>query len=279
MQRHSLWVGGLVCLCLWATPGGAAAQEPIEVRNIEYLEGVPEQTAKRRGLLLITPSKITFLSQGQARFSLDSKSVEYVAAQAKAGARTRTRETGMAVAGTAAIAIGLAVAGGGFAGPAAALFLKREKHLLSIEYFEGADKVRRLALFDVHDHSALAVKKMIDERLGLTPEYYEEKDRQEEEEQRQEEAEATPAGTLDTRANLVVGDIQYFRYLLERGKYDLLIFERYIGFRPEGMQWAKYRVAIREKKPDSSAGETLTPIYSGSRLVGFRYNGTRYLFY
>ena len=264
----------LLAVCL-----SAAAQESIEVRNIEYLEGVSGQTQKVRGALRIDADEILFVVGGRPQFTIPRPGVTYVAAQAEAGARSRTRETGMVVAGTTALAIGLAVAGAGFAGPAAALFLKREKHLLSIEYLEGEDKVRRLALFDVHDHSALAVKKMIDDHLGLTTEYYTEEDRKEEEEQRQTEAAATPAGQLETRTNLVVGDIQYFRYLLESGRYDILIFDRYIGFRPEGMEWAKYRVAIRKREPDKTAGQSLQPVYSGSRLVGFRCNETKYLFY
>ncbi len=277
MARHlarTVTVSLLLAVCL-----AAAAQEPIEVRNIEYLDGVPGQTQKVRGALRISSNEMAFVVGGKPLFIIPDDGVDYVAAQAEAGARSRTRETGMVVAGTTAIVVGLAVAGAGFAGPAAALFLKREKHLLSVEYLEGEDKVRRLALFDVHDHSALAVKKMIDERLGLTPAYYEEKDRQEEEEQRQAEAAATPAGYLETRTNLVVGDIQYFRYLLEGGKYDILIFDRYIGFRPEGTEWAKYRVAIRKSQPDKTAGARLEPVFKSSRLVGFRYKGTQYAFY
>ena len=45
------------------------------------------------------------------------------------------------------------------------------------------------------------------------------------------------------------------------------------------MEWAKYRVAIRKREPDKTAGKQLQPVYSGSRLVGFRYNGTQYVFY
>ena len=140
MARHltqNVTVPLLLAVCL-----AAAAQEPIEVRNIEYLEGVPGQAQKSRGALRISPNEIIFVAGGKPQFTVPSRGVDYVAAQAQAGARTRTRETGMTVVGATAIAIGLAVAGVGFAGPAAALFLKREKHLLSIEYLEGEDKVR-----------------------------------------------------------------------------------------------------------------------------------------
>ena len=260
-------------LCVLTAPLCAAPQSEIEVGNIEYLEGVPGQAQKARGSLRISAAEISFVVGGRPQFTIPGRGVDYVAAQAQASMLARTADVGMATIAIAASAVFAP------AYPLVFLFHKAEKHLLSIEYLEGEERVRRLVLFDVHDHSALAVKKMIDDRLGFTLDYYRDKDRQEEERKRQAEAAATPAGTWETPRNAVVGDVQYDRYLLESGRYSILIFDRYIGFRPEGQEWAKYRIPLRGSKEDKTAGSRLEPVLKSSRLVGFRYEGKEYVFY
>lgn len=258
-----------VLLCLFATPIGIAAQEVIEVKNVEYLQGVSGHQEKADGTLRISPRQIVFVRKGQDQFAIAGKEVNYVAARAQASIRARTADVGAAITSIA------------FGSILALLFHKAEKHLLSIEYFDGENRSRRLALFNVHDHSALAVKKMIDERLGLTADYYRNKDQQEEERKREMEAQMTPSGYWEATKNTMVGDIQYNRSLLEKGTYAVLIVEKeqYVGLSPEGVEWAKYRVPIREVKPAQSAGGTLVPVYKSSRLVGFKFDGRQYLFY
>lgn len=270
----------LVWVLASATAAPAIGEDSIEIPKIEYLGGVPGQQHKAMGWLRIDAETVDFFAGSEPALHIDSKRVEYVAAQARAGLRARSRDAGAAtvsmVGGVAAAFAPVAI----LAWPlAAALFSKRERHLLSIDYLEGEGGTHRVVLFDVHDHSALAVKKIIDGRLGLTTQYYREKDRQEEEGRRRAEAAATPAGEWTASTNTVVGDIQYFRYLMEPGTYSVVIFEGYAGFRPAGMEWARYRVPIRTRKRDAAAGEALTPVLEGSKLVGFTHEGTRYEFY
>ncbi len=257
-----------VLLCLFATPIGIAAQEVIEVKNVEYLQGVPGQQEEADGTLRVSPRQIVFLRKGQDQFEIDGNEVTYVAAQAQASIRARTADVGAAL-------IWIAVPGAGI------LFHKAEKHLLSIEYFDKENRSARLVLFNVHDHSALAVKKMIDERLGLTADYYRSKDQQEEERKREMEAQMTPSGYWEATKNTMVGDNQYNRILLEKGTSAVLIVEKehYVGLSPESVEWARYRVPIREVKRAQSAGGTLVPVYKSSRLVGFKFEGSQYLFY
>ena len=268
MNRRNFCVRA-VLLCLFATPIGIAAQEAIEVNNVEYLQGASGHQEKADGTLRISARQIIFLRKGQDQFAIDGNEVTYVAARAQASIGARTADVGAAITW---IAVGPGVG---------LLFHKAEKHLLSIEYFDKENESRRLALFNVHDHSALAVKKMIDEKLGLTADYYRTKDQQEEERKREMEAQMTPSGYWEATKNTMVGDIQYNRSLLEKGTYAVLIVEReqYVGLSPEDVEWAKYRVPIREVKPVQSAGETLAPVYKSSRLVGFKFDGRQYLFY
>jgi len=255
-----------VLLCLFATQIGIAAQDVIEVKNVEYLQGVSDYQEKADGTLQISPRRIVFVRKGRAQFAIDGNEVTYVGARAQASIRARTADVGAVFTSVALLGL---------------LFHKAEKHLLSIEYFDGENRSRRLALFNVHDHSALAVKKMLDEKLGLTADYYRNKDQQEEERKREMEAQMTPSGYWEATKNTMVGDIQYNRSLLEKGTYAVLIVEKeqYVGLSPEGVEWAKYRVPIREVKPAQSAGETLAPVYKSSRLVGFKFDGRQYLFY
>jgi len=250
----------------------AEPQQVLEIENITYLQHVPIPSQKLRGSLRISPQRIVFLAKGQVQFTIEDKDIVYVAAQAEASMRARTADTGVTT---------LAVAGAVFlpAYPLVFLFHKAEKHLLSIEYIERDTDIRRLALFNVRDHSCRAVKKMIDDRLGLTPEYYRKKDTEEEEHKRVKEAQKSPAGYWEAAKNTMVGDSQYARILLEKGKYAVLIFERYVGFRSEGLDWAKYRVPLWTVKQDQPRTEDLTPVYKSSRLVGFDFKGNRYLFY
>ena len=273
MKRTYFYVQTAVLLCLFATPSRIAAQEVIEVNNIEYLQGVPGHEQKARGSLRISPAQIIFVAKGEDQFTIQGNDVDYVTAQAQASMRARTADTGVATAGVVAIAVL------GAWTPVPLLFHKAEKHLLSIEYLEGEDRIRELALFNVHDHSALAVKKMIDTRLDLTPAYYRNKDREEEERKREMETQKAPAGYWEAAKNTMVGDSQYERVLLEKGPYAVLLYDKYVGFSPEGVEWAKYRITIREVKPARPDSETLTPIYKSSRLVGFKIDGKQYLFY
>jgi hypothetical protein len=235
----------LLSVLVSATAAPATGAEAIEVPRIEYLGGVPGQQKGAMGWLRIDPEAIDFVTRAGLVFHLDSRKVEYVAAGP----------------------------------PVAATLVERARHLLSIHYGGGEGETRQLVLFQVHDHSALAVKKLIDERLGLTTEYYREKDRREEEGHRRAEAAATPAGVWTASTNTVVGDVQYFRYLMESGTYSIVIFDSYIGFRPANMDWARYRVPIRRQKRDAAAGNALTPVLEGSRLVGFMHDGMHYEFY
>ena len=158
-------------------------------------------------------------------------------------------------------------------------FLPNEKYLLSIECLGEEDQSQQLALFNVRGHSALAVKKIIDHSLGLTTDYYREKDGKEEERKQRDETEKTPAGFWEAEKNTMVGDSQYNRVLFEKGRYKVLIFNKYVGFCPEDMEWAKYRRPIRKAKPDGNEDVDLKPVYKYSRLVGFRYGGVHYKFY
>ncbi|MBI1955906.1 MAG: hypothetical protein HYS38_05885 [Acidobacteria bacterium] len=245
----------------------AVPPEDVEVGNVEYLQGVAGHEQKAQGSLRISPAQIVFVAKGQGQFTIEGNEVEYVSAEAQASIRARTADVGAAIT---AIAVGPILP---------LLFHKAEKHLLSIEYFEGEDRSRRLALFNVHDHSALAVKKMLDEKLGLTPDYYRNKDRQEEGRKRETEAKKTPAGYWEATKNTMVGDSQYDQVLLEKGKYAVLVFDKYVGFKPEAGEWAKYRVTIRETRPARSANQNLVPLSKSSRLVGFEFDGKQYLFY
>ena len=268
MSRSGFCVRALL-LCLFATPNGIAAQKVIEVKNVEYLQGVSGHQEKADGTLRISARQIIFLRKGQDQFVIAGNEVTYVAARAQASIRARTADLGAAITW---------IAGGAGLG---VLFHKAEKHLLSIEYFDGENRSRRLAMFNVHDHSALAVKKMIDERLGLTADYYRNKDQQEEERKREMEAQMTPSGYWEATKNTMVGDNQYNRSLLEKGTYAVLIVEKeqYVGLSPEGVDWARYRIPIREVKLAQSAGGTLVPVYKSSRLVGFKFDGKQSLFY
>lgn len=272
MKRSNFWVRAGVLLCLGVTLSWAAPQEVVEVENIEYLQGVPGHPKKKRGFLGIAPSQIVFLTKRKVQFTIEGDAVVYVAARAQASMRTRTADIGVA---TASI-VGVVIPG---AYPLVLLFHKAEKHLLSIEYLEGENGIRRLALFNVRDHSARAVKKMIDTRLGLTPDYYRNKDREEEERKRKMERQKAPVGYWEATKNTMAGDSQYARVLLEESTYAVLIFDRYVGFKPDDMDWAKYRIPIRRVKSDRPATETLIPLYKSSRLVGFKFDGKTYLFY
>lgn len=268
MKRSNFWVRAGVLLCLGVTLSWAAPQEVVEVENIEYLQGVPGHPKKNRGFLGIAPSQIVFLTKRKVQFTIEGDAVVYVAARAQASMRTRTADIGVAVT---TIALGVI--------PAVLLFHKAEKHLLSIEYLEGENGIRRLALFNVRDHSARAVKKMIDTRLGLTPDYYRNKDREEEERKRKMERQKAPVGYWEATKNTMAGDSQYARVLLEESTYAVLIFDRYVGFKPDDMDWAKYRIPIRSVKSARPATETLIPLCKSSRLVGFKFDGKTYLFY
>ena len=243
----------------------AIAQEPVTIKNVEYRSGYPGEPKQFRGSLRFSDAEITLIRAGTPRIQIDAKSVTYIAARAKARMRTQTSDTGAMVA---AIAFG----------PAALFFHKRERHLLSIEYRDGGGD-NRILLLDIHDHSALAVKKMLDERLGLARDYYRAKDAEEEEEKRAAESAATPAGSWTATKNVMAGDSQYSRELLEKGIYDILIFERYIGFRPAGQSWAKYRIPIRVTRRDPRKRDYFAPEMRSGRLFGFIADGQRYLFY
>lgn len=266
MKQHNFYLRALVVLWFGGAPALAIPQEFVEVANVEYLQGVPGHEQKAPGSLRISPAQIVFVARGGIPFTIEGNQVEYVSAEAQASIRARTADVGAAIT---AIAIGPIVP---------FLFHKAEKHLLSIEYSEGQDQSRRLALFNVHDHSALAVKKILDEKLALTPDYYRNRDREEEERKREAEAQKAPTGYWEAIKNTMVGDSQYDRVLLEKGKYAVLVFDKYVGFKPEGGEWATSRVTIREVRPSRSANQNLVPISKSSRLVGFEFDGKQYLF-
>lgn len=272
MNRRDFCVRVGVLLSPWAKFSLAAPQQVLEIENVTYLQHVPTPSQKMQGSLRISPEQIVFLAKGQVQFTIQGKDVVYVAAQAEASMRARTADTGVTTLAIAGAVIPPLL-------PLALLFHKAEKHLLSIEYIEREDEIRRLALFNVRDHSSRAVKKMIDDRLGFTPEYYQKKDTEEEERKREKEAQKSPAGYWEATKNTMVGDSQYARVLLEKGTYAVLIFDRYVGFRPEGLDWAKYRVPLWTVKQDRPRTENLAPVYKSSRLAGFEVNGMRYLFY
>lgn len=275
MKASDLLRVATLLLCLCAAHPDALAQETIGVANIEYLKGVPGHMQKLWGSLRIGPTEIAFVAGGKPQFTIAAKGIDYVAAQAQAAMRARTADVGVAMATIVASVSTLIFTP---AGPLGLLFHKREKHLLSLEYLEGENQVRRLALFDVHDHSALAVKKMIDTRLGLTPDSYRTKDQEEEQRKREREAQRAPAGLWEATQNTTVGDSQYHRVLLEKGNYTVLIFDRYIGFKPDRWDWARYRLPLRQVNPVDPSHKTLTPIHKSGRLVGFQFDGKKYLF-
>lgn len=268
-RGHS-WAGRLIGLLVLSVASASAAELPKDIRKIDYLPGRPGQPKKIRGVLRFDTGQITFVSEGRALLQFSDHSVEYVAAQAQASMRARTADTGVAVACIAGVVFPPAY-------PIVFLFHKAERHLLSIEYAE--DDTKQLALFNVRDHSARAVKKIIDDRLGLTPEYYRKRDREEEERKRQREAEMSAEAQWTPSQNTVIGDSQYARVLIEQGTYDVLLLKRYVGLRPPRLGWAKYRIPIREVKEIDPRGESLTPILKGSRVVGFAFNEYKYLFY
>jgi len=257
-----------VALCLWGTPPLVAPQGSTEIEKVEYLQGVPGHEQKAQGVLRISPTEVAFVAKGQGPITIEGNNVTYIAAEAQASIRARTADVGAVIT---------SVAAGGIL--AAVLFHRAEKHLLSIEYLEGEGRLRRLALFNVHDHSALAVKKILDEKFRLTPDHYRSKDREEEQRKRDAEGQNTPAGYWEPIRNTMIGDSQYDQVLVEKGKYEVLLFDKYVGFRAEGSAWAKHRVTIREVRPTRSANETLVPISKNSRLVGFEFKGKQYLFY
>lgn len=268
-RRGALFLGFGVCSLI--IPLLALAQETVEFRKIEYLPGVQGQPETLRGALRLGPEKIYFTAGGSTVLTIENSSVEYIAAQAEASMRARTADTGTAVLSSVSAVFPPAY-------PLVFLFHKAEKHLLSIEFVD-ARGVHQLALFNVRDHSARAVKKILDTRLGLTPEYYREKDQAEEARRRKREADAAPAGEWTAATNTMLGDSQYARVLLERGTYQVLVFERYVGLRPQGMEWAKYRIPLRQVKPDNSPQPGLQPVFKGARLVGFVWDGKKYAFY
>ena len=272
MNRKIFWLRLAVLLCFGGRLLSATPQEVLEVQNITYLQHVPMPSEKMKGSLRIGPNKIEFLAKGKVQFAIECNNVEYVAAQAEASIRARSADVGSAVAVTAGVLFPPAFA-------LLFLFHKGEKHLLSIEYLEGDEGVRRLALFNVRDHSSRAVKKLIDTRLSLTTEYYKGKDREKEERKRRKEEQTTPAAYWETTENTMIGDSQYARVLLERGRYSILIMDRYVGLAPESVGWAKYRIPIREVKRAKPPTKALLPIYKSSRLVGFEFGSWKYVFY
>jgi hypothetical protein len=251
----------VLSLCLAAFPRVA------EVDRVKYLQGMPGHTKKVQGALHIEAQQLAFVTGGKVQFAIDGKHITYVAARAQASIRARTSDVGTSIAGIVG------------AYPLVFLFHKGEKHLLSIEFTEGKSERRRLVLFNVKGHSSWAVKKIIDDAVGLTPEYYRQRDQEEEAQKRLREADKKPAGQWRATKGTVVGESQYARVLLEEGLYAILILPKYVGFSPGDLEWAKYRIPIREVKSTRNTTEELTPIYEASRLTGFAFKGKKYLFY
>ncbi len=99
MSRRGFCVRA-VLLCLFATPIGIAAQEVIEVKNVEYLQGLPAHQEKADGTLRISARQIIF--KGQDQFAIAGNEVNYVAARAQASIRARTSDVGTAITGIVA---------------------------------------------------------------------------------------------------------------------------------------------------------------------------------
>ena len=269
--RTPQW-GFLLPLCILGLTGLLAAEEAFRVKNVEYLQGATELREFTKAALVIDSSGVVFLRDKKRLWSIDRVEVVHVAAQARATMRARTTNTGLA----AVIVVGSVIP---ILAPAVLLFHRAEKHLLSIEYRQTETGEEGLILFNIRDHSARAVKKMIDDKLGLTPEYYRQQAAKEERRKAELESRTRPVGHWRTDANTVVGNNRSDRILVAAGHYAVLLFNRYIGLVPEGAELANYRVSVREVKDSNDSSSDLSPILKGSRVVGFRYAGKRYLVY
>ena len=281
------WTITALALTLGSVPGRIAAQESADVGDIEDLQGVPAYPNKMSGALRIRAGGLLFVARRGTQFTLRRESVDYIAAHEQARQRALMTDVGsvsaslVAKIGTSLTLQGLPVAGIPALGAAPFLFLLREKgkYLLSVEYLEGEQGTRRLALFRVRNNSASTVKKLVDTSLGLTADHYRNKDRNEEAHRREFERRVSPAGFWEAPRNTVIGDDKGTRILVEKNRYAVLVCYRYTGLKLEDMSWAKYRIPVREAKAAGDEPRSFAPIFKGKRLVGFEINGNHWLFY
>lgn len=272
----------------------AATGDSIE--KIDYIGGFPGQEQKLRGRIVVSSEGLVFESRDGVRMELQR--VVYVAAGE--GVRRRSLEQtigeettvllsligvdfALDVALDAAFGRNSPLAALGIpllaAPPLAMMLREKDLRMFSVEYAEGPGEARKLVLFRARKDSANAVKRVVDEALGLTIEHYREIERKEELLRREMEQRLETSGTWEAEDNVVAGGSKANRTFIEEGVYDVLLGYGYIGLRPWGAAWAKYRLEVSKVRDSEDGSRTAEPIYAGDRLVGFDIAGMRRLFY
>ena len=280
-----------LAVVMMAAVAAALAATPDRIENIDYISGLPGYTDELRGALELSSSGLVFESRGRRRVKLES--VDYVAAQGRVGSRALSAQIGSFIASRLTeigvlSAIDAVISPGWFAGmgipllaaaPFVVILREKRRYLFSVEYEEDKTGLRRLVVFRSRKNSATAVKRIIDEALGLTTEHYSKKDLEEESRLRKFERRLESSGSWKPVRNTLVGDAKWGRILVESGTYDVLLSYGYIGLRQQGGSWAKYRLPIRNIEPSEDSLPSVNPIYKGGRLVGFEVDGLRRHFY
>lgn len=283
-----------LAVVMMAAVAAALAATPDRIENIKYISGLPGYTDELGGALELSSSGLVFESRGRRRVKLES--VDYVAAQGRVGSRALSAQIGSGIAFRLTeigvySAIDTVTSSGFLAGmsrmgipllaaaPFVVILREKRRYLFSVEYEEDKTGLRRFVLFRSRKNSATAVKRIIDEALGLTAEHYSKKDLEEESRLRKLEHRLEPSGSWEPVRNTLVGDAKWGRILVESGTYDVLLSYGYIGLRQQGGSWAKYRLPIRNIEPSEHSLPSVNPIYEGGRLVGFEVDGLRRHFY
>ena len=280
----SVWIPLLIVAA--AAPLGAASAGDV-VPKMDYLHGFPGFEEQMSGLLRATASGLVFESNDGRR--LDFGAVERIEAHARARRRALMPSIGHALAKaltemgarsyTDAVTTGDPYAGLGtpllVAAPFAVLLRDKNRHLLSVEYEEGRTGERRTVLFRSRKNRASEVKVFLDNALGLTLEHYRALELDEESQRRVFEAKLEAVGTWTASKVTPAGGSKKSRLLVDRGDYEIVLGYGYIGLRPPGQSWAKYRLPLRAIEADQPFAAEPSPIYDGGRLVGFDIGGAR----
>ena len=283
-DRMRVWIPLLIVAA--AAPLGAGAGEDV-VKKIDYVHGFPGVKGQISGELRASASGLVFESNDGRR--LEFGAVERVEAHSRARRRALMPSVGYIVSRTLtemgarswadAVTRQNPYAGLGTplvaAAPLAVLLRDKNRHLLSVEYEEDRTGFRRTVLFRSLRNRASEVKVFLDNTLGLTLEHYRALELDEESRRRLFEAKLESAGTWTAATVTPAGGSKKNRLLVDRGDYEILLAYGYIGLRPRGQSWAKYRLPLRAIEPDQPVSAEPSPIYGDGRLVGFEIGGAR----
>ena len=262
------WISFPLVMCLVA----AAAPDVLQAQTIDgikYLGGVPGYTKKTKGQLLVTDVSLTFLKaegdESGKLFTIQNHALVYVAIGGEVELRLKLlAHADMLTRFIPVPKIVFKVIPG-----------REPKELISVEYADSVQSEAGMAVFEVRKRDAEGLKKHLDLKAKLDDEWYERRREEEEEARRAREAKTTHGTwTVDMLTRAGKKETVY----IESATYEVALFQGYVGLKPEGQDWARYRIFVDKiKEKPKEYAKDLTPIFKKGVLHGFQYKENQYL--